>query len=82
MQQRSGTQTQNIYDEQSNTPGWKNANVRIMLYIMKHLFMGCVKVYLKLAEQNEPMLKKPARTPYLADDDKNDDEGKEPKGKS
>ena len=28
--------------------------VRIMLYDMKQLFMGCVKVYLKLDEDNEP----------------------------
>ena len=47
---------------------------------MKHLFMGGVKVYLKLAKHNESMLNKPAPTPYLADDDKDYDEDKEPKG--
>ena len=51
-----------------------------MLYDMKHLFMGCVNVYLKLARQNETILNKPTPTPYLADDDKDYDEDNEPKG--
>ena len=42
--------------------------------------MGCVKVYLKLAKQNESILNKPAPTPYLSDDDKAYDEDNEPKG--
>ena len=42
--------------------------------------MGCVKVYLKLAKQNESSLNRPASTPYLADDDKDYDEDNEPKG--
>ena len=47
---------------------------------MKQLFMGCVKVYLKLAKRNETILNKPAPAPYLADDDKDYDEDNEPKG--
>ena len=53
--------------------------VRIMLYDMKQFFMGCVKVYLKLAKQNKSILNKPAPTPYLAEDDKDYDEDSEPK---
>ena len=41
--------------------------------------MGCVKVYLKLAKQNESILNTPAPTPCLADDDKDYDEDNEPK---
>ena len=51
-----------------------------MLHDVKHLFMVCVKVYLKLAKQNESILNKPAPTPYLVDDDKDYDEDNEPKG--
>ena len=39
-----------------------------------------MKVYLKLAKQNEFILNKPAPTPYLADEDKDYDEDNELKG--
>ena len=51
-----------------------------MFYDMKQWFMGCVKVYLKLAKQNRSFLNKPAPPPYLADDDKDYDEDKERNG--
>ena len=79
-QQRSETTKRNIDYERSNTPSGNITKVRIMRYDSKHLFMGYVKVYLKLAKQNEPILNKPAPTPYLADDDKDYDEDNEPKG--
>ena len=74
LQQRSETKQRDIDYERSNTPSGKITKVRIMLYDTKHLFMGCLKVYIKLATHNEPILNKSAPTPYLADDDKDYDE--------
>ena len=41
LQQRSETKKRNIDYGRTNTPSGENTNVRIMLYDMKHSFMGC-----------------------------------------
>ena len=41
LQQRSETKKRNIDYERSNTPSGQMTKVRIMLYDMKQLFMGC-----------------------------------------
>ena len=53
LQQRSETRQQHIDYARSSTPSGKITQVRIVPYDMKHIFMGCAKVYLKLVKLNE-----------------------------
>ena len=79
IKQRAEGQKRKIDYERSHTPSTKIVNVRVIQYDMRQLISACVDQYLKLSKSTEKVLQKKALIPYLADDEKEYDEAKEPK---
>ena len=79
-QRAEGSASKHDY-ERSHTPSTKMVKVKVIQYDMRHLCSACVDKYPKLSKYIEKMIQKKAPTPYLADDEEEYDETKEPQEK-